>query len=99
MILNRQPLSLAEVNSLVEKADEKTAIHDYLKKFAKLSKKEADKLIEELKALNNPKLKEENFMKLADFLPKDLDDINKILNEAGLSESESNAILEIIKKY
>ena len=99
MILSRKPVTLAEVDALVPKGDEKKPIHDYLKKFAKLSKEDADKLLEELRGLNNPKLKEENLIKLVDFLPKDSEDVNKILNEANLSEAEANAILEIVKKY
>ncbi|MBS3065935.1 hypothetical protein J4229_02735 [Candidatus Pacearchaeota archaeon] len=99
MILSKKPLSLAEVNSLVPKTEERKPIHDYLKKFSLLSKADADKLVVDLRGLNNPKLKEENLIKLADFLPKDLEDVNKVLNEANLSEAEANAILGIIKKY
>jgi len=99
MILSRKPLTLAEVNSLVPKSEEKKPIHDYLKKFIHLSKEDADKLLDELRALNNPKLREENLIKIVDFLPKDVEDVNKILNEANLSEAEANAILEIVKKY
>jgi DNA-directed RNA polymerase subunit F len=99
MILSRKPVTLAQVNSIVHEGEEKRPINTYLKKFVILSKADADKLIEELRALNNPKLKEENFIKIADFMPKDLEDLNKILNEVSLSEAEANAILEIVKKY
>ncbi len=99
MILSKKPLTLAEVDSLVQKGEEKKPIHDYLKKFVVLSKADADKLIAEIRALNNPKLKEENLIKIADFLPRDLEDLGKILNETSLSEAEANAILEIVKKY
>ena len=99
MILSKRPLALAEVDSLVQKGEEKKPINDYLKKFVVLSKADSDKLLEELRALNNLKLKEENLIKIADFLPKDIEDVSKILNEVSLSEAESNAILEIVKKY
>ena len=99
MILNKKPLALGEAKALVDDSDEKKLVRDYLKKFSKLEKKDAEKLMNEIRALNNPKLKEENIIKLADFLPTDLEDINKILSESGLSEAESNAILEITKKY
>ena len=99
MILSKKHLSLAEVNSLVQKGEEKKPIHDYLKKFAILSKEDSEKLIAELRALNNLKLKEEHFIKIADFLPKDVEDVNKILNDVSLSEEEANAILAIVKKY
>ncbi|MCX8159215.1 MAG: hypothetical protein N3D20_02920 [Candidatus Pacearchaeota archaeon] len=99
MIISKKPLNLAEVKSLVATLDEKKPIHSYLKSFAKLSKDKAEKLTEEIKALNNPKLKEENIIKIVDFLPQDLEDLNKILFDVGLTETESNAILEIVKKY
>ena len=99
MILSRKPVTLAEVNSLVPKSEEKKQIHDYLKKFAQLSKADANKLLNDLVKLDNIKLKEENLVKLVDFLPRDVEDVNKVLNEANLSEAEATAILEIIKKY
>ncbi|MEM4259349.1 MAG: hypothetical protein QXS38_01120 [Candidatus Pacearchaeota archaeon] len=99
MILSKKPLTLAEVDSLVKKGEEKKPIHDYLKKFVVLSKAEADNLIAELKALNNPKLKEEHLIKITDFLPRDKEDLSKILNDVSLSEAEMNAVLEIVKKY
>lgn len=99
MILSKKHLSLAEVNALVPRGEEKKPIHDYLKKFAILSKEDSEKLIAELRALNNLKLKEEHFIKIADFIPKDVEDVNKILNDVSLSEEEANAILAIVKKY
>ena len=99
MIISKKPLTLGEVAALVPKAEDKRPIDDYLKNFATLSKGDAIKLMEEVRALNNPKLKEENIVKIADFLPKDQEDVNKILIEAGLNETEANAILEITKKY
>ena len=99
MIISRKPLALGEVAALVPKAEEKRPIDNYLKSFVTLSKGDALKLMEEVRALNNPKLKEENIVKIADFLPKDQEDVNKILIEAGLNEAEANAILEITKKY
>lgn len=99
MIISKKPLTLAEVDSLVPKGEEKKPIHTYLKKFCSLSKEDSLKLIEDLKGLNNPKLKEENYIKLADFLPKDAEDVNKILLEANLNEAEANAIIEKVKKY
>lgn len=99
MILSKKPVTLAEVGSIVPKSDEKKPIHDYLKKYLVLSKDKADKLIGELRALNNLKLKEEHFVKIVDFLPKSQEDLNKLVAEANLSEAEANAILEITNKY
>ena len=90
---------LAEVKEIVDKLEESEEIKLYLKKFTKLSKKDALKLKEELTALGNVKIREEHIIKLVDILPKDAEDVNKIFSDTGLTEEETNAILEITKKY
>ncbi len=95
-------MTLAEVKEIVDKleGDEKSEeMKSYLKKFTKLSKKDALKLKEELAALGNVKIREEHIIKLVDILPKDAEDVNKIFSDTGLTEEETNAILEITKKY
>jgi DNA-directed RNA polymerase subunit F len=99
MILNRKPLSLAEVKSYVKEAEENKPMTDYLKAFGKLSKDKALSLAEEIRALGNVKINDENIVKLADFLPQSPEELAKIFTEVSLSEEETNAILEIIKKY
>ena len=98
-IHNKQFLTLAEVKEIVDKMDENLEMKDYLKRFTKLSKKDALKLKEELQGLNNVKVREENIIKLVDIVPKDAEDVSKIFADTGLTEEETNAILEITKKY
>jgi len=98
-ILNKTPVSLAEVKDIVDKLEEKEELKAYLKKFAKLKKEKAEKLKEEIRALNNPKIKEENVIKIVDFIPKDAEEIGKIFSEVNLNEEEINAILNITKNY
>ena len=71
----------------------------YPSKFAKLTKDKAEKLADEVRALNNPKIKEENVIKIVDTLPEDSEDMNKIFTEVSLTEEEINVILNIIKQY
>ena len=99
MILDKRPVTLAEVKELVVNLDEKPVINDYLKKFTKLSHDKAKKLFNELKELNNVKLNDEKIVKIVDILPQTNEDLNKILVDTSLSEEETNAILEIVKKY
>lgn len=99
IIRDIQPLSLGQVKELVTNLEEKQNLHDYIKKFSKLSKADAEKLFEEVKVLNNSKIRDSDIVKIADFLPKDAEALNKIFNEVSLTEEESNAILEIVKKY
>ncbi|MBS3077817.1 hypothetical protein J4233_06160 [Candidatus Pacearchaeota archaeon] len=101
-IHTKQFLTLAEVKEIVDKMEDgekNEEIKSYLKKFTKLSKKDAAKLKEELTALNNVKVREENIIKLVDIVPKDAEDVNKIFVDTSLTEEETNAILEITKKY
>jgi len=99
MILSKKPLNLAEVKALAANVAENKPIVNYLKSFSKLNKEKASKLTEEITSLNNPKLKDEHIVKIVDFLPQDLGDMNKILIDVGLTDAESNAILDIVKKY
>ena len=98
-IINKKPMSLSEVNSHLKDIDETKPIALYLKKFVKLSKDKAEKLADEIRSLNNLKLKEEYILKIVDFLPEDKEDVAKILVEASLSEEELNSILEVVKKH
>ncbi len=99
MILEKNPVTFAEVVWHIKDKEESKPILEYLKKFVKLSKEDAIKLKSDISALNNPKLKEENIIKIIDFMPKSMEELNKILIEISLSEEEANAILELVKKY
>ncbi len=98
-ILEKKPIPLSEIKSYVKDFEEKKPLQDYLKKFAKLDKKKAEAIINEITALNNPKIKEENKVKIADFLPKNKEEANKLFTDVSLSEEEANAIVEIVSKY
>jgi DNA-directed RNA polymerase subunit F len=98
-ILNQQPIPTSQVKAYVNDFEERKALEVYLKKFSKLSKDKSESLMKDLKALNNPKIRESDIIKVVDFIPKDAEELNKIFSEVSLSEEETNAILEIIKKY
>jgi len=99
MILNQKSITLAEAKSLVKNLEENKVLDDYFKKFAKLSQTDAVKLVDDLRALNNIKLKEDDFVKLTDFLPQDSEELSKVISEVSLTEEEAQAILALIKKY
>lgn len=99
MILSRKPLTLAEARELSGDLESRKELETYFTTFTKLSKTDAHKLASEIRALNNPKIREEDVVKLVDFLPQDSEDINKILIEVSLSEEEANAILTLVKQY
>ncbi len=98
MIHARRPVTLAEVREIVEKLEEKQELKDYLKKFSKLTLEKSAKLKEELLSVNG-RFKEEDAVKIADFLPKEIEELRKIVLDTSLSEEEANAVLEIVRKY
>ncbi|ENN96690.1 DNA-directed RNA polymerase subunit F [Methanocaldococcus villosus KIN24-T80] len=68
---------------------------DYLQKFAKLKKEDAIELVKELKNLG---LDEKDAVKIADILPKDMDDLRAIFYKRELPEN-AEEILEVVRKY
>lgn len=98
MIKQTTSLSLAEAREYFGSA-ENPAVQDYFKAFTKLSAKDAKKLAENLRKLNNLKIREHHIVKILDFLPKDSEDVNKIFTDVSLSEEEINAITKIVSEY
>jgi len=98
-ILEQKPIPLVEIKSYVQDFEEKKALELYLKKFTKLDKKKTQSLSKEVEDLKNLKIKQENIVKISDFLPKTQEEVNKIFTDVSLSEEEINAIIEIVSKY
>lgn len=99
IIKEQKPITLAEAQSLVTNLDEKKELKAYFKEYTPLKKEKALELIKEITDLNNPKLRPSDITKIADFLPESSEELNKISTELSLTEEESNAILDIVKKY
>ena len=98
MIISKKAQTLVEVRNLVKDLDNKN-LNAYLKAFSKLSLDKSEKLKSELSSLNNLKIREDDIIKLVDFVPKDKEEINKIITETTLSDDETNTILSITTKY
>jgi DNA-directed RNA polymerase subunit F len=99
MILSKTPLTLVEAKSHVKSDEENAVLNDYFKAYSKLNLEKSIALKKEISDLNNVKIKEEHMVKIVDFLPSDSEDLSKIFIDVSLNEEESNAILEIVKKY
>ncbi len=102
MIKDKKPITLAEARELLKSSEgEKSkASADFIKKFTKLSAAEAEKLKKEIMALDIVKLKEEDIVKIVDFMPEDAEDIRKIFYgyDISLEQDEITKILETLKK-
>ena len=99
MIISMKPLPLAEVFSRIEKLEGKKPLQDYLKEYCKIPAEKANELVAEIQGLNNLKIKEEHAVKVADFLPRNSEEVHKVFNDVSLDESEVNAIIDVVKKY
>lgn len=100
MIIDRVPISMVEVQEIVENVDnseKKEKIDTYLKKFLKTETKQAKNINDKMEALDSIKIKKEHIVKIIDLLPEDPSDLIKIFNDVSLSEEDINKILEIVK--
>jgi len=95
MIKNTTPLSMAEAKEFI-KDDE---INAFVKKFSKLDENQGKELREKLVSLNFMKLNDKHISKLIDSLPKDKEDLLKVLPDANLDENETNTIISTIKEF
>ncbi len=100
MIKNAEPISMAESIEYVKKTeDSETDIKGFIKRFTKLSPKEAKELKKSLEKLELIKLKTENISKIIDLMPENAEDLNKIFTDINLDEDETKKILETVKQF
>ncbi|MEK6919134.1 MAG: DNA-directed RNA polymerase subunit F [Nanoarchaeota archaeon] len=100
MIIELKPLSLTESEELIDDSQEdKKEIKAFIKKFSKISEKDAKKLREELESLESMRVKSEHIAKIVDILPEDAEDVAKIFVDTNLNKEETEGILELVKKY
>ena len=86
MIKNTTSLSMAEAL-------------DFIKKFTKITPKEAKEIRKKINDLGLIKVRDEQISKIIDILPEDAQDLNKIFIDVSLDEDETNKILDLIKQY
>ena len=99
MILEMRPLTMVEAKKLSGDLEEKKELKSYFKKFSKVKEDKIKELCDKLRKLDNLKVKEADIVKVADFLPKTAEELNKIFNDVSLDEKEINDILDIVKEY
>ena len=70
---------------------------EYLDKYDKLTKKKAEKIIEELSKIS--KIREKQILSIVNTLPEDIDDLRMLMDKdyTSLSEEEKKLNLEIVK--
>ncbi len=95
-VKNNEPLSIAEVTEYVDKDSE---VVKFIKRFTKMSAKEAKDLRKKIGGLELMKVNSENTSKIIDLLPENQEDLNKIFVGVNLDEDESKKILDTIKEF
>jgi len=100
MIKNSIPLSMAESLEYVEK-DKKSEnpVKEFIKKFVKLTPKEAKELRKKLEDLKIIKMNGESISKLIDIFPEKPEELNKIFTDVSLDEDETKKIFDTIKEF
>ncbi|MEM3091209.1 MAG: hypothetical protein QXX55_00550 [Candidatus Pacearchaeota archaeon] len=100
MIIKTEPLSMAEaLDYLDDEKDNQMEFKKFIKKFIKISPKDAKEIRKKLESLGSLKMKPEDIVKIVDIMPEDSESLNKIFNDLELDENETKRILEIIKEY
>jgi len=107
-IEEKKPVPLAVVKTMLKNRKEegdlileqKTAF-EHAKKFAKLTDKQSEKLVEDLKELGIRRLKDEQIVTIVDFLPQTAEDVKLITSNTttSLKSAEIEKMLEVIKKF
>jgi DNA-directed RNA polymerase subunit F len=100
MVINEEkPITIAEVNSLVGEGEKAQEIKNFIKNFKVVSLEDSNKMREELSGLGNLKLKDAHIVKIIDFVPKTVEELNKILSDVSLDKEETEKILNVTKNY
>lgn len=99
MIINSEPLSMAESLAYLREEETETEVVGFMKKFTKLSEKDAKSLRKEIEGFGNIKIKQEYLVKMIDLLPESSEELNKIFVDVSLDEDETKKIIESIKKF
>ncbi|MFW6013921.1 MAG: hypothetical protein ACOCQG_02000 [Candidatus Nanoarchaeia archaeon] len=108
-IIEEKPVPMFELKSEISKIKkrdgdlnyrgQKTA--EYLDVFVNLGSKKGKELVNEIQALEIPRLKEEHIYKIVDVMPTDVEGIKLVLHGYTLSVSKDNMkkIADVIQKY
>jgi len=108
-ILNKTPLSLAEVKSKIASLKKRDAelnfrankVNDYISAHNILSQKSAKELETKLTELEMSRIKDIHIKKIIDLVPETTDDLRTILSSYNISLSSDNMkkIIDVVKDY
>lgn len=107
-IIEERPISMTElkieIDSIKKRQEEAsirvTKVEEYLQSFTHVSPAKEKELVEALKKLDVPRLKEEHMAKITDLLPKTVEDLKLIMQGYVISISADNIkkIVDVVNK-
>ncbi len=97
-IISQTPVSMSELKLEMEKIKKRekepsirvTKTEDYLNSLSNLTAEKEKKLLEAIKKLDIPRLKDEHLIKIADILPRTVDDLKLTMQGYVISISNDN---------
>jgi len=100
MVIKKEtPITLAKVVALSGDNDKGKLIKGFIKNFNKTPLSKAEEIEKELKGLDLIKLKDFHIVKIIDFMPEDVSELNKVIADASLDSDEMTKILDVVRKY
>ena len=107
VIIEKEPATMVEVgNTLKNRKDEhrnyeQKLVWEHVSKFKKLGVRDSRKLVEELRALEMRRLKEEFIVQIVDLVPKNLKELKSVFadTKSNLHSDELKQIMDVVKKY
>ncbi|MBU0461544.1 MAG: hypothetical protein KJ574_03075 [Nanoarchaeota archaeon] len=109
VIIKETPITMAELREqlkAIKKRDEEFSFRagktdEYLNHFVTLKLKEAEELINKIKALDIPRLKEEHIAKIVDLLPDHLEEVKSVLQGYTITVTKENLkkIADVVSEY
>ena len=107
-VINQKPVHSSKVYEEItsktqnrEQTYREEKILEYLKKTNKLEQKEFKSALDELKALEIPRIEEKHLVKILEIMPQNGTELRAIISHGGVVVVDDvvTQILEIIKKY
>ena len=103
-----KPVPMAAAKAVLQKREKAGELHyeqklalDYVRKFAPLSDKDAEKILEEFDALKIPRWKPRFGVKIVDLMPQTEEEVKAIFSKESISlkKEEITKVLEVLLKY
>ena len=97
VVKEEKPLLISEVHNLIKDSEKAEEIKKFLEKFGKVNLEKDLEMKKKLGDLNILKLKEQHIVKIVDFKPESVIELNKIISDVSLDSEEANNVLNVIK--